>query len=89
MQVFRITSEISKQVFPLELDLENPKFLAGLERLLRISNAMESAKSQGGVVGRIKWAGLAAAALAAFGRLYLIPSKPIALPDSSRLVPAW
>ncbi|MEM7746658.1 MAG: magnesium-protoporphyrin IX monomethyl ester (oxidative) cyclase [Pseudomonadota bacterium] len=89
MQVFRITSEISKQVFPLELDLENPKFLAGLERLLRISNAMESAKSQGGVVGRIKWAGLAAAALAAFGRLYLIPSKPNALPDSSRLVPAW
>ncbi|KAF1857806.1 hypothetical protein Lal_00041273 [Lupinus albus] len=25
-KVFRITSEISKQTFPLELDIDNPKF---------------------------------------------------------------
>ena len=35
-KVFRITSEISKQVFPLSLDIDHPAFRAGMERLFRI-----------------------------------------------------
>ena len=89
MQVFRITSEISQQVFPLTLDLDNPKFLEGLERLRRISDRLNAAKAEGGVVGRAKQAALTAAAATAFARLYALPSISNDIPETSRLEPAW
>ena len=48
-EVFKITSDISRQVFPLTLDLDNPAFHAALERLLRISRA----DGRGGAPGRL------------------------------------
>jgi magnesium-protoporphyrin IX monomethyl ester (oxidative) cyclase len=87
--VFRITSEISKQVFPLTLDIDDPRFRAGLERLRALSIAMEEAKARGGLFGRLRQAGLAVAAAATFARLYLLPVKPNELPQQARLAPAW
>src|SRR5215212_6157268 len=58
-EVFRITSKISEQVFPLTLDLDNPAFHAGLERLRGIGEAIAAACRQGGVLGRLKRLGLA------------------------------
>ncbi len=89
MRVFRVTSEITRQVFPVELDLDHPAFLAGLERLARINDKMEAARARGGIVGRAKQLWLAAAATGAFARLYAIPAKKNDLPETSRLVPAW
>ncbi len=88
-EVFRITSEITKQVFPLTLDTDNPKFRAGLERLFRISTAVDAAKAQGGIVGKIKQAAWSVAGLVSFGRLYLLPTVPNELPKSVRMAPAW
>lgn len=88
-RVFRLTSEISKQVFPLTLDLERPAFRAGLRRLLWVSQASSAAKAQGGVVGRLKQAGLAVIGAATFARLYLLPVQTNALPQQIRLQPAW
>ena len=88
-EVFRITSEISRQVFPLTLDLDNPAFHAGLERLRRIADGMDAAEQQGGLVGKLKKAGLGAAAALAFARLYLLPAKRNDLPAQVRLSPAW
>lgn len=88
-QVFRITTEISKQVFPITLDIENPKFFALLEKLREISDGLDRAKKQGGIMGRLKWAGLTAAAAGTFARLYFLPAQNNALPEKSRLVPAW
>lgn len=88
-QVLHITSEITKQVFPLTLDLDHPKFKAGLERLCRISVASAAAKEQGGIVGGLKRIGLGAAAAATFARLYLLPVRPNKIPENVRMAPAW
>jgi len=89
LQVFRITNEISRQVFPLELDIENPRFQAGLDRLWQITNAMDQAKQRGGVMSWFRRAGLATAAAATFVRLYTLPVKRNSLPENVRMAPAW
>jgi magnesium-protoporphyrin IX monomethyl ester (oxidative) cyclase len=88
-KVFEITSEISKQIFPITLDLENPKFHAGLEQLRVLMLEIEAAKQRGGVLGLVKRAGLAVAAGAVFARLYFLPVKRHELPQQVRLAPAW
>ncbi len=87
--VFRITSEICRQVFPIELDLDNPRFLAGLERLRRIADASAAARAEGGFIGAVKRLGLVAAAGFAFAGLFILPTRRNALPKLTRLVPAW
>jgi len=88
-QVFRITTEISKQVFPVSLDTDHPAFRAGLERLHRISNAVNRAKADGGLFGKIRRAAWTVAGVATFCRLYFLPVKHAALPKQVRMVPAW
>lgn len=87
--VFHITSEISRQVFPLTLDLEDPRFFAGLERLRRITAASAAARLRGGLGGRLARLGLGLVAGATFVRMYLLPSRPNSLPEDVRLAPAW
>jgi magnesium-protoporphyrin IX monomethyl ester (oxidative) cyclase len=88
-QVFRVCSEITKQVFPMTLDTDSPAFRAGLERMRKVALAIDAAKAQGGIVGRVKQVGLVAAAGFNFARLYLHPVEKNALPANVRLVPAW
>ena len=82
-------SEISRQVFPLTLDLDNPAFRAGLDRLWRITEAIAAAKARGGLVGRVKSLGLAGAAAVNFARLFFLPAKRNELPSRVTLAPAW
>ena len=89
MQVLRLTSEISKQIFPVTLNLDDPRFKAGLDRLVRINAATAAAKRQGGVTGFVKRAGLSVAAAATFARLYLLPTVRHELPENVRLAPIW
>ncbi|MFN3351057.1 magnesium-protoporphyrin IX monomethyl ester (oxidative) cyclase [Pseudorhodoplanes sp.] len=88
-KVFRICNEISRQVFPIVLDIDNPAFRAGLQRLWRITEASVEAKRRGGIVGAVKRAGLAMAATATFARLFVLPAKRNDLPEQVRLQPAW
>jgi magnesium-protoporphyrin IX monomethyl ester (oxidative) cyclase len=88
-RVFRICNDISRQVFPVEIDIDNPAFLAGLERLRIVMEATEAAKQAGGVGGAFRRFGLGLKGLAAFARLFMMPVKQNKLPENIRLHPAW
>ena len=89
MRVFRITSEISKQVFPFTIDIDNPAFIAGLRRMREIVLATEAAKAEGGLMGRVRRIGLNLSGALTFLRLFMIPVKSNELPKDIRLAPAW
>jgi magnesium-protoporphyrin IX monomethyl ester (oxidative) cyclase len=88
-RVFEITTEISRQIFPLTLDTDSPRFRAGLERLLRINQASAEAKRRGGLINHIRRGTLAVAGALVFARLYTIPAKANVAPDTVRMAPAW
>jgi len=88
-KVFRLCSEISKQTFPLTLDIDNPKFARGLEDLCRIAKAGEAADARGGLMGKVSKAWFAVSAGVVFARLYILPSKKNELPREIRLQPIW
>ena len=88
-QVFRTTSEIARQVFPLEIDIDNPAWDRGLKRLGHAFNDLDAAKRKGGLTGSIGKAAAGVRAGLAFARLYLIPVKPNTPPASSRLQPTY
>ena len=88
-KVFRITTEITKQVFPVSLDLDNPAFARGFERMRQITVAKAAARRQGGIMGKLRGAGLTAAAAVAFVRMYLVPVVDNTMPQQVRLQPTW
>ena len=88
-RVFDITTEISKQVFPISLDTNSPTFRAGLSRLFQASEGVARAKARGGVVGLARRAGWTLVAAATFARLYVHPVRRHELPARMRVAPVW
>ena len=88
-RVFRITNEISKQVFPVSLDIDNPAFRAGMDKLVQVKIRFDAAKRRGGVVGKLQQAAAAVSGAATFARMYLLPVHRHALPARVRMAPAW
>ncbi len=87
--VFRITNEITKQVFPVTLDIDHPAFRENLDRIYRCAMRADAGKAAGGIVGNLQKAFWSVAGAAVFVRMYFIPVKSHALPASARLVPSW
>ena len=88
-QVLQITSEISKQVFPIEIDLDNPRWEKGLKRLRIAFQKLDDAKRQGGVRGNLKRMYFGACAGLAFFSLYWVPVKKNSVPKNSCLQPTY
>ena len=88
-QVFRITTAISRQIFPVSLDIEHPAFRAGLESMRTSFEAIQAAKARGGLLGKVQALGSNLKIAMTFVRLFLRPVHRHALPDDVRVVPAW
>lgn len=88
-KVFDICSEITKQVFPLQLDTDSPHFRRRMERLAQAASKIDAAKARGGLGSWIERVAQTAVAGATFVSLYLTPARSNTIPTSVRLTPSW
>ncbi len=84
--VFTKTSEISKQVFPLTLDIDNPRWIKNLRKLQRANADLADAKENGRLIKRMT---ASARAAVAFISLLTIPSIKNEVPVHTRLEPVY
>jgi magnesium-protoporphyrin IX monomethyl ester (oxidative) cyclase len=89
LEVFRKTNEISKQCFPLTIDVDNPKFRKLCDKMVRNTDAIQAAREKGGALGGLTRVLKMASNAITFGRLYLMRPIPNELPKEFRLVPAY
>ena len=88
-EVFDICNKIARQVYPVELDIDNPDFRARMEALRQASIRIEDGKAQGGLGGLMKRVSGMAGAGYNFARMYFMQPKTHELPATIRLHPAW
>ncbi|MDJ0979621.1 MAG: magnesium-protoporphyrin IX monomethyl ester (oxidative) cyclase [Erythrobacter sp.] len=88
-EVFSVCNQISRQVFPVELDIDDPAFRHQMEKLRIAADRIEDGKTQGGLGGFVKRASGMAGAGWAFARMYFHRTKANTLPATIRLQPTW
>ena len=85
-EVFTKTSEISRQIFPLVLDIDHPRWIKGLRALQRANADLAEAKEKKQIFRRLS---ASARAGLAFVSLLTIPSISNEVPVNMRLQPAY
>ena len=88
-KVFDITTLITRQVFPLALDTDAPKFRALLEKMRVIAAAIDATQAEKGLAPALRRIGLKLSAALTFAQLYLHPVIKTELPATVRLQPVW
>jgi magnesium-protoporphyrin IX monomethyl ester (oxidative) cyclase len=85
-EVVRKTSDITKQVFPMTLDIDNPRWRRGLDKLQDANILIAEGKKSGNHFKRL-W-GTARAGMI-FLNLLTIPAIPNEVPESARMEPVY
>ncbi len=88
-EVFEVTSQISKQVFPFTLDIHNPVFRARFEKLRLLALESDAARQAGGVIGALRKASCLLRSAGVLASLYMMPVVRNELPEKVRMAPAW
>ncbi|MFM9978284.1 MAG: magnesium-protoporphyrin IX monomethyl ester (oxidative) cyclase [Sphingomonadaceae bacterium] len=87
--VFRLTTEISRQCFPIAIDCDTPAFRARMDDMLRISRRMDELRGKSGLLNKARRLGAMAAAGWTFARLFFQRAEENPLPAKVRLAPVW
>jgi magnesium-protoporphyrin IX monomethyl ester (oxidative) cyclase len=87
--VFRITTDITQQVFPIGLQTDAPRFRALLETMRETSEAIDAVSQETGLFAKVKKLGLSLKAGLTFVQLYLHPVDKLAVTPNVRMAPAW
>ncbi len=87
-EVFRVTNEIARQVYPVELNIDAPEFRAGLEKIRHTTDRMEAIEGKGPVAWLQRKGCMLSNGLT-FLKLYFLPVRKNKLPAKVRLQPAW
>lgn len=88
-EVYKKTSKLSEQIFPITVDIDHPRWQRNLERLYKANVQIAEATEKGGVGGFFgRLAGSAKAGMA-FVSLYTIPAIKHKVPTVTRLVPSY
>ena len=87
MKVFEITTEISKQVFPVLIDINHPSFLNNLKKLSFYNERLEQLSNKKGSIFK-KVVFMSAMAIT-FAKLFALKSIKNKLPDDYRVKPIW
>jgi magnesium-protoporphyrin IX monomethyl ester (oxidative) cyclase len=88
-RVFRICNAITRQVFPIVLDTDSPRFRSVMEQLRIHAEAVTAGKQRGGLAGRLSSIRHTVGVGLSFARLYLHRAEANRLPTHVRLAPAW
>ncbi|MEL7203661.1 MAG: magnesium-protoporphyrin IX monomethyl ester (oxidative) cyclase [Pseudomonadota bacterium] len=87
--VYEKTSELTRQIFPIVLDIEHPNWQPLLVALQKANADLAAAETVRGPLGMIKRASARSRAATAFLRLMMIPSIKNDVPAQTRLEPCY
>ena len=88
-KVIALTNTISRQVFPVVVDTDNPRLWELFERLYQNTVAIAEATKRGGLLGKLKATALRVDCGITFLRCYFQPAIVNPLPADVRLQPVW
>jgi magnesium-protoporphyrin IX monomethyl ester (oxidative) cyclase len=88
-EVFRKTTHIARQVFPLALDVDNPRFRERLDRMAENTRAMHASAGDAGLGAKLRRARLALGNAAAFAGLFFMRTLPNTPPADVRMEPMY
>ena len=85
-EVFTKTSELTKQIYPITLDIDHPRWQRNLEKMQKANADLADATKEGRFFAKL---GAQARAVSAFVALITIPAKKHKVPTVTRMEPAY